>query len=149
MRPGSCNPWWCRAGMPAVTATTRATGSRYGWGRVLQVKYFANLLLVVLCLKAGPCLSQEVARDPSGLKIDVGFEIVKAYCTACHSAKLIEQSGKTREGWIDSIRWMQRNQGLWDLGDREAEILDYLAKHYGLPKIAPRRALIPAHLMPK
>jgi cytochrome c1 len=117
---------------------------------VVQVKYFANLLLVVLCVTAGPSLSQEVARDPqSGLKIDTGFEIVKAYCTACHSAKLIEQSGKTREGWIDSIRWMQRNQGLWDLADKEAEILDYLAKNYTLPKIAPRRALIPTHLMPK
>lgn len=115
-----------------------------------QVKYFVRLLLSIAASAAVPCHGQEIAKDPqSGLKIDTGFEIVKGYCTACHSPKLIEQSGKTREGWIDSIRWMQRNQGLWDLADKEGEILDYLAKHYGLPKIAPRRALIPAHLMPK
>jgi Quinohemoprotein amine dehydrogenase A, alpha subunit, haem binding len=117
---------------------------------VAPVKYFVRLLVLMASIAATPSIGQEVARDPqSGLKIDAGFEIVKGYCTACHSAKLIEQSGKTREGWIDSIRWMQRNQGLWDLADKEGEILDYLAKHYGLPKIAPRRALIPAHLMPK
>jgi cytochrome c1 len=117
---------------------------------VVRVKCFVHLLLLIISIAAAPCRGQEVPRDPaSGLKIDAGFEIVKGYCTACHSAKLIEQSGKTREGWIDSIRWMQRNQGLWDLADKEAEILDYLAKHYGLPKIAPRRALIPAHLMPE
>jgi hypothetical protein len=117
---------------------------------VFRVKYIVRLLLWVASISALACHGQEIARDPqSGLKIDAGFELVKAYCTVCHSAKLIEQSGKTREGWIDSIRWMQRNQGLWDLADKEGEILDYLAKHYALPKIAPRRALIPAHLMPK
>ena len=113
------------------------------------MKSFPKLFLSLVVL-ATPCLSQEIPKDPdTGLAIGVGFESVKGYCTACHSAKLIQQSGKTRDGWIDSIRWMQRNQGLWDLGDKEPEILDYLAKHYGLPKTAPRRAPIPSRLMPK
>ncbi len=68
----------------------------------------------------------------SGLAIAPGFPVVKAYCTACHSAKLVTQAGKTRDGWVESIRWMQRTQGLFPLGDSEGEILDYLAAHYGV-----------------
>lgn len=69
----------------------------------------------------------------TGLKIDKGFEIVKQYCTACHSPRLITQSGKTRAGWLDSIRWMQQTQGLWPLDPYESEILDYLSRNYGVP----------------
>lgn len=82
---------------------------------------------------AGAAWAQKPLDGETGLVIDQGFEIVKAYCTRCHSARLVTQAGKTREGWLDSIRWMQRTQGLWDLGSTEPEILDYLAKHYGLP----------------
>jgi mono/diheme cytochrome c family protein len=72
--------------------------------------------------------------DPqTGLVIDKGFAIVKQYCTACHSARLITQAGKTRAGWIDSIRWMQKTQGLWPLEPYENEILDYLSTNYDVP----------------
>ena len=72
--------------------------------------------------------------DPkTGLVIDKGFEIVSAWCTACHSATLIRQTGMTRESWLETIRWMQETQGLWDLGAKEDEILDYLSKNYGVP----------------
>jgi hypothetical protein len=88
--------------------------------------------------------AQKTVDAETGLVIDHGFEIVKAYCTRCHSARLIIQAGKTREGWLDSIRWMQRSQGLWDLGSAEPEILDYLSKHYGPPSMAPdRRPVMP------
>jgi mono/diheme cytochrome c family protein len=95
--------------------------------------------------------AQEQKVDPAtGLAIDEGFELVKGQCTVCHSPRLITQSGKTREGWIESIRWMQRNQGLWDLGPTEEPIVNYLAKHYPVPKsAASRRPPLPAHLMPK
>jgi hypothetical protein len=96
----------------------------------------ARRWLLVALLWASPTWS---ATDPeTGLVIDRGFETVKAYCTRCHSARLITQSGKTREGWLESIRWMQQNQGLWDLGTTEPEILDYLAKNYA-PTVAPNR----------
>ena len=76
----------------------------------------------------------------TGLVVDKGYEIVKAYCTACHSARLITQAGKTRQGWVDSIRWMQKTQGLWDLGAYENEILDYLSTNYGVtPAATPLR----------
>ena len=98
-------------------------------------------------------LAQEKKTDPdTGLIVEdaEGFGFVKGQCTVCHSAKLIIQSGKSREGWMDTIRWMQRNQGLWDLGPTEEPILDYLAKNYPVPKTAPwRRPPLPANLMPK
>ncbi|MFD2933827.1 hypothetical protein [Spirosoma flavum] len=52
-------------------------------------------------------------------------------CTACHSSKLILQSHFDQEKWIKRIRWMQRTQKLWDLGDTEKPILAYLTKYYG------------------
>lgn len=68
----------------------------------------------------------------SGLVIDENFELVRGQCTTCHSAKLITQNSASREGWEQMIRWMQRDQGLWDLGATEPLILDYLSEHYGI-----------------
>ncbi len=70
-----------------------------------------------------------------------GFEVVRATCTACHSAKLVTQNRATRAGWAQMIDWMQATQGLWELGDKEPIILDYLAKHYA-PQAIGRRAQI-------
>lgn len=87
--------------------------------------------------------------DPeSGLVMTGDWQIVKGYCAACHSTKLITQAGKTREGWIESIRWMQRTQGLWDLGPTEPGILDYLAANYGVKANHGRRKPLPPALMP-
>jgi len=65
------------------------------------------------------------------LVIDERLNLVKAQCTACHSSKLILQSHLTRDGWRQKIRWMQRTQKLWDLGESEPVVLDYLVKYYG------------------
>ena len=90
---------------------------------------------------AAAALAQDTKTDAdTGLVIDEGFALVKGQCTGCHSAKLITHSGKTREGWIDSIRWMQRNQGLAALGSTEEPIVSYLAKHYPVPKPLPGAA---------
>lgn len=104
-------------------------------------------LLAAYALAAG---AQQKTDPDTGLVIDQGYELVKGQCTVCHSARLITQSGKTREGWVESIRWMQRNHKLWDLGPAEPDILAYLEQHYGLPKGRPlRRQPLPAHLMPQ
>lgn len=66
----------------------------------------------------------------TGLKVAAGLPLVKAHCTGCHSTKLIGQFKATRQGWLDRIRWMQAKQKLWDLGESEPAILDYLAKNY-------------------
>lgn len=110
------------------------------------------VVLVAVLLLSTAAAAQEKKTDPeTGLVIDeVGYVYVRGQCTVCHTAKLITQSAKTREGWEETIRWMQRTQGLWDLGPTEGDILAYLEKHYGLSKTsALRRQPLPAHLMPK
>ena len=67
-----------------------------------------------------------------------GMQETIIHCTGCHSAQLVTQSHMTREGWLATIRWMQETQNLWDLGENETIILDYLATHYA-PKEKGRR----------
>lgn len=74
----------------------------------------------------------------SGLIIDHGFTVVKAQCGSCHSTKLVAQNNLSRQGWIELIRWMQKEQNLWDLGKQEEIILDYLEKNFA-PKNNGRR----------
>jgi hypothetical protein len=77
----------------------------------------------------------------TGLVIDDALPLVKGNCTGCHSAKLITQNRASREGWKSMIVWMQETQKLWDLGENEDEILDYLAKHYAPEQIGRRENL--------
>ncbi|MFY0593087.1 cytochrome C [Roseivirga sp.] len=65
--------------------------------------------------------------------------LVVANCTACHSSKLVTQNRASKEGWKNMIRWMQETQNLWDLGENEEKILEYLSKHYA-PEGQGRRA---------
>jgi len=75
----------------------------------------------------------------SGLIAEGEYEIVRAACTACHSGKLVTQNRATAEGWTQMIRWMQETQNLWDLGEQEAIIVNYLATYYA-PDEQGRRA---------
>lgn len=74
----------------------------------------------------------------SGLYADPNLQTIIGACTSCHSSKLIVQNKATREGWEQMIRWMQKSQGLGDLGNNETLILDYLSKYYA-PKKEGRR----------
>ncbi len=77
--------------------------------------------------------------ESTGFIIDKGWELVKANCTVCHSSKLVIQSNLSDVAWLDTIRWMQQEQGLWELGDHEAVILNYLIKNYGLSETSFKR----------
>ncbi|WP_420150002.1 hypothetical protein [Spirosoma sp.] len=85
----------------------------------------------------GPYVSPSVSADTvkidaeTGLINDPNLMMVKSQCTACHSSKLILQHRFTRAGWLERIRWMQKYHKLWDLGESEKVVLDYLEKHYG------------------
>lgn len=96
-----------------------------------------------------PVMSMAQELDPdSGLVKAEGWQITKANCTACHSAKLVTQNSGTRNHWQSLIRWMQETQGLWEFQpEMENTILDYLAEHYG-PKEDSRRPALPRTLMP-
>ena len=105
----------------------------------------ACLLLVVmmgLVSTLVPTLAQAELDPASGLVVDTGFEQVRAQCVACHSLKLVQQNRADRDGWLQMIRWMQETQGLWELGDKEPLIVNYLAKHYG-PVASGRRKPLP------
>ncbi len=77
----------------------------------------------------------------TGLLDDKGIEVVIFNCTRCHSAKLITQNRANRQGWLAMIRWMQSSQNLWDLGENEKIILDYLEKNYAPEKQGRRKNL--------
>jgi hypothetical protein len=68
---------------------------------------------------------------PSGLIADKGLALVVGVCGNCHSIDLVKQNRATKSGWKEMIVWMQKTQGLWDLGAKEEPILVYLAKNYG------------------
>ena len=70
----------------------------------------------------------------TGFIVDEGREVVKTNCTACHNSKIILQNQFSKEGWKELIVWMQETQGLWQLGDNEEIILNYLSKNYAPTK---------------
>lgn len=74
-------------------------------------------------------------------------DLVRAHCTPCHSAALITQNRMSRDAWLETIRWMQKKQGLWPLGEHEAPILDYLEQYYKPVHQGRRKPLAP-ELMP-
>jgi hypothetical protein len=86
-------------------------------------------------------LADTLKKDPeTGLVMDENLYMVKAQCTSCHSSKLIIANRFTRDGWKQKIRWMQANHNLWELGDTEKQVLDYLEKHYAPTQASARRA---------
>ena len=91
----------------------------------------------------------EPPLDPvSGLKMAENWELVRAACTACHSAKQITQQRGTAEQWLSMIRWMQKKQNLWEFDPAtEGKIVAYLAANYP-PSAAQRRAALSPDLMP-
>jgi len=121
---------------------------------LLALFLFLMTVVLSLCSQPGDTTSQEQPTDSltviqagdsldavTGLVMDDALPLVKGNCVGCHSAKLITQNRATREGWKSMIVWMQETQKLWDLGENEDEILDYLAKHYAPEQVGRRQNL--------
>ncbi|PCE65995.1 monoheme cytochrome C [Sediminicola luteus] len=77
-----------------------------------------------------PDLIENGVHVASGLVEGEGLMTVVQNCTSCHSGKLVSQNRMNREAWKHTIEWMQETQGLWDLGNNEVIILDYLSEYY-------------------
>ncbi len=77
----------------------------------------------------------------TGLIDAEGLMTVVNNCTNCHSAKLVTQNRMNEERWIATIRWMQETQNLWDLGDNEHIIINYLVTNYPSNKKGRREIL--------
>ncbi|KAA9349168.1 hypothetical protein [Larkinella humicola] len=111
--------------MKNVTIITGLAVLLAGWLTLSALRPATSLPSAVI-------MTDSVKHDPAtGLVVDERLTLVVAQCTACHSSKLILQNRFTRDGWKEKIRWMQRTQKLWDLGETEPVVLDYLVKYYG------------------
>jgi hypothetical protein len=66
----------------------------------------------------------------TGLVDAEGLMTVVNNCTNCHSAKLVIQNKMSAESWNAAIKWMQETQNLWDLGDNQEIIVNYLVTNY-------------------
>jgi hypothetical protein len=109
-------------------------------------KIKALAAVAAMLLAAGSSRADVDAQ--TGLIINPGWELVRAHCGGCHSYKLITAQRADRNNWLDTIRWMQATQNLWQFdAATEAGILDYLAENYA-PQANQRRAPIPSSLLP-
>ena len=108
-----------------------------------------GLLAAILLGMTAVAIAQDVELDPmSGFKMVGDWELVRANCVACHSAKLVTQQRGDADQWLTMIRWMQEKQNLWAFDpETEERIITYLAENYPPPDNQ-RRAAIPPDLMP-
>jgi hypothetical protein len=94
--------------------------------------------LSALCISSGLSAAAAAVDNSTGLIKDDGWESVAIHCGSCHSLKLVTSNQGDREIWLETIRWMQERQNLWQLDPQtENKILTYLAENY--PATAPQR----------
>lgn len=99
-----------------------------------------RFLFVWLAFVCGTMGEDSKMNPATGMRIDKGWELVRAHCTGCHSAQQFTRQRGTRRNWEEMIRWMQKYHGLWPIdGKSESQILDCLSKHHG-PQDKWRRA---------
>jgi len=98
-----------------------------------------SLLLFLLASATGFAQDNPEIDAASGLLKDSGWQLVVANCGGCHSTKLVSQNRMSAANWVNTIRWMQAKQGLWDLGANEETIVSYLSRNYGIPDLPLRR----------
>ena len=104
--------------------------------------------VVTLCLLLGAFFARAETDQRTGLIIAPGWELVSAHCGACHSHQLVTSQRGDAEFWLNTIRWMQRTQNLWELpADQEPQIIGYLAEHYSESEWG-RRPPLSASLLP-
>jgi len=73
------------------------------------------------------------ADDYWGLPRDAkgAFELVDAYCTACHSVSIVMQQRATPERWKELLIWMVEKQGMAKMpAEDEALALAYISTHF-------------------
>lgn len=114
--------------------------------RITSILFIGGLFSIALMgfnteSKTDDSTRDSVKTDPNtGFIIADGYELVTAHCTGCHSSKLVTQYRGNKQDWLNKIRWMQQKQKLWDLGESEPVILDYLAKNYPAVERVDRRS---------
>jgi cytochrome c len=88
-----------------------------------------------LDLKVGADIDAELVEDEPAefgvFFVASGVDEAHAYCTACHSERLVAQQGLDREDWVELIEWMVDEQGMAEIDEPDFSIvLDYLTVNY-------------------
>lgn len=100
-----------------------------------KIMVIMGILILLLNAQEAPKIDEE-----SGLIIDGEWELVRDSCIPCHSSALIVYMKASRQTWLETIRWMQKDMGLWEFApEEEKQILDYLSKNYGLKYFTRKR----------
>ena len=61
-----------------------------------------------------------------------GADATHAYCTVCHSERIVAQQGLTREDWLETLEYMVDEHGMAPIEGSDLElVVDYLSTHYG------------------
>ncbi len=94
----------------------------------MKLRIFLLLIIFIISKASHLSASELVSNLPEG----EGRDLVIENCTACHTASIIKQNRMNRKEWNETIDWMQKNQGMWELETAERNIiLNYLAGHLG------------------
>ena len=118
--------------------------------RPFRIRRTCVVLFAIVCAATSvPAVAAEPEIDAAtGLRKTGDWELVRANCTVCHSARMVTQQRASAAQWRTAIRWMQATQNLWKFDPAtEKRILAYLAENYP-PSAGRRRAAIAAELMP-
>ena len=92
----------------------------------------------------GAVAASAPARDLGLLVAGQGAVDTHAYCTACHSERIVAQQGLTLPDWAELLEQMVEEHEMTPIEDPDlARILGYLATHYGpdRPNFPQARAL--------
>ncbi|MCY3970130.1 MAG: hypothetical protein OXG74_09360 [Acidobacteria bacterium] len=104
-----------------------------GLHRLGAPAFWPALLVALTSLAAAQEPATPVDAESGLVKDEAGtWKVARDHCTECHSATLLSQNRTSRDGWIRTIRRMEKDEGLEPLGDLEEPILDYLAANYGV-----------------
>lgn len=104
------------------------------------------LLIVLMCIaliaSSDHAEDQLILIDPVLVEDSAGtWKLVRAHCTSCHSSQIFKNLRLSSTAWQDVIKRMQEEEGLWDLGDDEPKIVEYLATYFGpAPATSQRRS---------
>ncbi len=101
--------------------------------RTGRVKSWLTLFLFGIVISQEANLAAQEEVDYQGLTPGAGIELVLENCTVCHSTAIILQNHMSRKAWDKTLTWMQKKQGMWELGKQDRNvILDYLSKTQGV-----------------
>ena len=109
-------------------ATTLVIESPYMWSK----KSLLALVCIALIGLSEHAQDKSTAIDPVLIQDSEGtWKLVRAHCTSCHSSQILKPLRLSRDAWQGVIKRMQDEEGLWDLGEDESKIIEYLTTYFG------------------